>query len=204
MPQSSPLSVAKPLFTQRDLHLAALIYPILIGLAKSFDCMTYKQLVDTLQKLHPEDAVVASMRPIHSGRILGVIYQFAEQKKLPRISSLIISRKGECGKGLSKRHDCNAERARCFDFDWNEKLPEFWDFIETNKQQIKLPKTVSKITLAQATSIRWDFFSQNKSRLKPDVRRFSQVILDTLMKGVEPELAFAPFMLINKSENLTA
>ena len=182
-------------YTERDLHLASLIYPLLINLAKSGKVMTYTKLVKAVKAAHPDDVVVTTMLPVQCGRLLGVIYNFAQSRGLPRISALVINKNsGDCGKGISKGHDCDAERTACFAYDWSAALPEFWVFIKTAKAALSAARPVKKLTDAEAREIRWTYFKANRASFIPEITDFSDVILQALLTGVTVEDAFAPYL----------
>ena len=103
---------AAPAFkaTDLELHIAGLFYPILLQLAKDKTVMTYKELIKKAQELNPNDSAIMNMIPVRSGKVLGVIYHFAEMNGLPRISTLIINKGGDCGPAILISHDCAAER----------------------------------------------------------------------------------------------
>jgi hypothetical protein len=192
--KNSPLDQANPR-TERDLHLASLIYPILIDLAKSRTVMTYSELVAAVQAASPSDSFAASMIPVQCGRFLGVIYNFAESLGLPRITALIVNKNdGDCGVGLSKAHDCDAERATCYAYDWSVALPKFWTFIKTAKAAIAVARPLKKITADQARHIRYAYFIANRASFTPNIKDCDDVILKALMSGVAADVAFAQYL----------
>ena len=83
--------------TMLDLKIAKAFYPILIELATTKSTLQYKQLIERTKSLHPNDDQIQNMIAVRSGRVLGVIYRFAEFNNLPRISTLIVGKGGECG-----------------------------------------------------------------------------------------------------------
>jgi hypothetical protein len=181
--------------TERDLQLASLIYPILIDLAINRTVMTYAELVAAVQAANPNDSFAASMRPVQCGRFLGVIYNFAESQGLPRISALIINKgKGDCGKGLSDSHDCDAERATCYAYDWSLVLPQFWTFIKTSKAALVAARRLKKVPADKARQIRYSYFSTNRASFIPNIEEFEEDILNALMSGVAAEVAFAQYL----------
>lgn len=191
--KNSPLDQANPR-TERDVHLASLIYPILIDLAKNRTVMTYSELVAAVQTANPNDSFAASMIPVQCGRFLGVIYTFAESLGLPRITALVVNKNdGDCGVGLSKAHDCDAERAVCYAYDWSMVLPEFWTFIKTAKATIATARPLKKITADQARQIRYAYFVAHRASFIPNFKDCDDVILQKLIAGVTVEVAFAPY-----------
>ena len=180
--------------TDLQLHIASLYYPILLQLAKDKVVITYKELIQKAQALNPNDAAIKNMIPVRSGDVLGVLYHFAEMNDLPRITTLIVKQAGECGTGISKSHDCPAERDRCFTFDWSVEQPMFYDFIA----QSKIANSVKRIRRARlnferALDIAWAYYLSNKNRLTNEARIAIEKIARALCTSMTTEEAFAPF-----------
>ena len=198
MTNFSPLSVdssEQNFHTDLSLHLASLFYPILIETAKNKTVLTYKELIELAKQRHPNDTDIQKMIPVRTGRVLGVIFDFAEQAKLPRISTLIVGRKGECGEGIKNKFDCEQERQICYAFNWEAKLPEFWDHIHKAKaaNAIRLQKTI-KISKVKASEIMWEFYTANRSNLAPEVRNFRDHIIEQLCAGFAPTEVYGPYL----------
>jgi hypothetical protein len=180
--------------TDLQLHIAGLYYPILLQLAKDKAVMTYKELIDKAQALNPTDTAIKNMIPVRSGKVLGVLYHFAEMNDLPRITTLVIKQAGECGPGISTTHDCPAERDRCFSFDWSAEQPKFWDFIAQSKAA-NAAQRIRRVRLSfeRALDIAWAHYLSNKNRLTNEARIAIEKIAKSLCTGVTTEEAFAPF-----------
>lgn len=193
---SPPASSVFEIFhTDLSLHLASLFYPILIETAKNKNVLTYKELVELAKQRHAEDEDVQKMIPVRTGRVLGVIFDFAEQAKLPRISTLIVSRKGECGKGIKNKFNCEQERQSCYAFNWEAKLPEFWDHIHKAKAaNAERHQTTTKISKAKAADMMWEFYTANRSNLSPEVRNFRDHIIEQLCAGFTPTEVYGPYL----------
>jgi hypothetical protein len=180
--------------TDLQLHIASLYYPILLQLAKDKVVITYKELIQKAQALNPNDVAIKNMIPVRSGNVLGVLYHFAEMNDLPRITTLIVKQAGECGRGISKSHDCPVERDRCFAFDWSDEQPKFWDFIAQSKTA-NTTKRVRRVPLnfERALDIAWAYYLSNKTRLTNETRIAIEKIAKALSTGKTTEEAFAPF-----------
>lgn len=181
--------------TDLSLHLASVFYPLLIETAKSKTVLTYKELVQRAKDKHPEDADVQKMIPVRMGLVLGVIFDFAEQTQLPRISTLIVGSKGECGKGIKDKFDCEQERQNCYAFDWASQLPVFWEHLHRVKAANALRSTKpKKISTAQASNIMWEFYTANQANLSPEVRKFRDHIIDKLCAGFSAAEVYGPYL----------
>jgi|APGre2960657423_1045063.scaffolds.fasta_scaffold43671_1 hypothetical protein len=180
--------------TDLQLHIASLYYPILLQLAKDKTVITYKEMIQKAQVLNPNDAVIKNMIPVRSGDVLGVLYHFAEMNNLPRITTLIVKQAGECGKGISKSHDCPVERDRCFAFNWSAEQPKFWDFIAQSKT-VNSAKRIRRVRLnfERALDIAWAYYLSNRNRLTNEARIAIEKIAKALCTGMTTEQAFAPF-----------
>lgn len=180
--------------TMLDLKIAKAFYPILIELATTKTTLQYKQLVEKTKSLHPNDAQIQNMIAVRSGRVLGVIYRFAEFNNLPRISTLIVGKGGECGRGITEGHNAQIERENCYQHDWTNEIPKFWEFINS-EEVIVNAKTTKKpsLSITHARDLVWDFYKQNKSNLIASVSKFRDLIAKQIVDGASIEDAFKPY-----------
>ena len=187
--------------TPKDLHLAKCYYPILIELARNKRTLTYQGLLQEAQQRHPEDDVIKKMRCVRSGRVLGVIYRFAEHQGIPRITTLIVkgvgarSVKGECGIGVSSHLDCAAERQKCFEFDWDAYKSQFSDYISESQLSVATSAKKNTLTENQAENVYWAFYLANKARLIADVRQAFSLLVRELRRGIPAPIVFKPYFL---------
>ncbi|XAZ48667.1 hypothetical protein AAHB44_19630 [Pseudomonas simiae] len=75
-----------------DVQLASVYYPILVDLAKHKHCLTYSELVDRAQCENPDHPVVQNAIPVSTGRRLDVVRLFTNERGLPDLTSLVISK----------------------------------------------------------------------------------------------------------------
>jgi hypothetical protein len=135
------------------------------------------------------------MIPVRCGRVLGVIYRFAEFNNLPRISTLIIGKGGECGVGITEGHDAQYERQACYAHDWTNEIPKFWDYIKTEEASITSSNAKKIVmTMTRAHELAWDFYKSNKAMLDADIARFREDIAIQLVDGCSLDDAFKPFV----------
>jgi hypothetical protein len=181
--------------TLLDLKVAKAFYPILIELATSGTTMQYKELIEKAKSIHPNDDDIQKMIPVRCGRVLGVIYRFAEFNNLPRISTLIIGKGGECGVGITEGHNAQYEREICYAHNWTNEIPKFWDYIKTEEASITSSNAKKIVmTMTRAHELAWDFYKSNKAMLNADIARFREDIAKQLADGCSLDDAFKPFV----------
>ena len=188
-------------YTATDLHLASCYYPVLLELARSRKTLTYQQMLELVQSRHPNDDAVKNMLCVRSGRILGVIYNFAEINGLPRITTLVVkgvgtgATKGECGVGVSSHLDCAAERQNCYEFDWSAKQPMFWDYISAAHSEANRARPGKAVlTQTQAENVYWAYLLANKARLVAEARTAINKLVAELRRGVSVATVFQPYL----------
>ena len=178
-----------PNVTLTDVHLASAYYPILIDLAKHKQCLTYSELVERAKQEYPNRPVVQKAIAVSTGRRLDVVRAFTEERDLPDLSALIISKgTGECGVGFTKSFDPVATRELVFSFDWSEVSTDFDGFIKVTNKALAPRKRIKK---PKALEIMSGYFMANKATLPKNIRDFREVIVELLMEGFTPEVAFA-------------
>ena len=203
MPQTTEVESHSDAFspTATDLHLASCYYPALLELARDKKTLTYQQLLDLVKARYPDDESVQRMLCVRSGRILGVIYRFAEINGLPRITTLIVrgvgtgAARGECGSGVSSHLDCAAERQKCYAFDWSAKQPMFWDFIAASRSEASRVRPVRAVlSQTQAENVYWAYFLANRARLVAEARTAINALVGELRRGVPVASVFQPYV----------
>ncbi|WP_172146569.1 hypothetical protein [Pseudomonas tumuqii] len=98
--------------TLLDVQLARLLYPLVIDVAASNALLTYSELIDRAQARYSDDQRVANLIPVRVGRILWVIYDFVEERELPRLTLVIVSKTDKYPGSAMWQHDCEAEQQR--------------------------------------------------------------------------------------------
>ena len=180
--------------TLLDLKVAKAFYPILIELATSGTTMQYKELIEKAKSIHPNDDDIQKMIPVRCGRVLGVIYRFAEFNNLPRISTLIIGKGGECGVGITEEHNAQYEREICYAHNWTNEIPKFWEFMKSEETSITASNAKKIVmTMTRAHELVWGFYKSNKVKLNADIAKFREDIAKQLVDGCSLEDAFKPF-----------
>lgn len=173
--------------TLTDVQLASVYYPILIELAKHKHCLTYGELVERAQHLHPDKPVVQKAIAVSTGRRLDVVRIFTSERDLPDLTSLIINKgMGECGIGFTQHFNPKATREQVFAFDWSEVSTDFNGFVQHTETSIRSRKVKEQ----KALELMAEYYKNNKSNLSAIVREKRELIVELIMEGFSPEEAF--------------
>lgn len=174
--------------TLNDVQLAAIYYPILVGLARHKHCFTYGELVKRAKDTHPEIEYVQRAIPVSTGRKLDVVRLFTSERGLPDVTSLIINKAaGECGNGVTEFFDPIKLREEVFAYDWTSVSEDFDMYIETAEQSATPPKRLSR---SDAMTMTLDFFKANKASLPTVISQHRDDIINLILEGYDTEEAF--------------
>jgi len=174
--------------TLNDVQLAALYYPILIDLAKHKHCLTYGELVDKAKELYPEKEIVQNAIAVSAGRKLDVVRLFTDERGMPDLTSLIISKTtGECGSGFTDHFDPEAARKKVFDFDWTDVSTDFDMYINSAKNQVTPRK---KRKREEAKKLMSEYYSSHKNYLPANIADQRDHIIELLMEGFDSVYAY--------------
>ncbi len=174
--------------TLTDLQLAAAYYPILIGLAKSKQQVTYGDLVDMAKSIYTGNSVVQSAIAVSAGRRLNVVRMFTRERGLPDITSLVVGKsKGECGDGFTRSFDPVAVRETVFSFDWSGVSSDFDGFVASAEVAIKPRKRIKE---PEAAKNMYDYYNNNRNSLPQWIEDHRDVLIDLIMEGFSAEEAF--------------
>lgn len=175
--------------TLTDVHLASAYYPILIDLAKHKHCLTYSELVNRAKAKYVDRPVVQKAIAVSTDRRLDVVRMFTEERELPDLSALVISKgTGECGIGFTRSFDPVTRRENVFAFDWNEVSIDFDSFVKTAEKDIVSSNRVKK---PKARELMAEHYRQHKQTLPERVRDHRELIVELIVEGFLPEDAFA-------------
>ena len=171
-----------------DVQLASVYYPILVDLAKHKHCLTYSELVDRAQCENPDHPVVQNAIPVSTGRRLDVVRLFTNERGLPDLTSLVISKSsGECGSFFTRHFDPVAARKQVFEFDWSVATADFDGFVSVTTQAVKPRQKVKK---PQAIQCMAAYYQTNKATLPVRVSEYREAIIDLIMEGFSAEEAY--------------
>jgi hypothetical protein len=174
--------------TLLDVQLAHLLYPLLIEVAEKKGILTYTQLIEQAQLRYADDRRVANLIPVRMGRILWVIYDFAEARDLPRLTLVIVSKKHLVPGSAMQHHDIEAEQKRCYAYDWSTIDRNFDLYIADNEKAVAPLKYVKQ---AVATQLMADHYKINRAMYPEAIRELREVIIENIMNGMAAEDAFA-------------
>jgi hypothetical protein len=115
--------------TELDLQLAGLFYPVLVGLAREEQTITYSGLKDRTKAEFPRDAdAIDRCTDQAVGRRLEVVRMFTTDRGYPDLTSLVLNKQtGEVGDGFVG--DAKSQRQLVWAFDWGTAQPEFKLFV---------------------------------------------------------------------------
>lgn len=174
--------------TLLDVQLAHLLYPLLIEVAESKGILTYTQLIERAKLRYPDDYRVANLIPVRMGRILWVIYDFAEERDLPRLTLVIVSKKYLVPGSAMEHHDIEAEQKRCHAHDWSTVDRNFDLYIADSEKAVTPIKYVKK---AVAKQLMADHYKAQRAMYPQAIRKLRYAIIENIMNGMTVEDAFA-------------
>lgn len=188
-----------PQATAVDLDLALAFHAVLVRHAPKGTPLTYGELVDEARALFPDNETVRKAIPVSVGRRLDFVRAFAEQRGLPDLTALVVSKvTGECGAGFNGSESPEAARARISAFDWTGVAEAFAGDVEEARTRVLPPKSRSKPASGASKPLPYDkaaalmsaYYMANKSSLPADVRAAREKIIDLIRAGASAEDAF--------------
>lgn len=174
--------------TLLDVQLAHLLYPLLIEVAESQGILTYTQLIDRAKLRYPDDRRVANLIPVRMGRILWVIYDFAQERDLPRLTLVIVSKRHLVPGSAMQHHDIEAEQKRCYAYDWSTVDRNFDLYIADSEKAVT---PLRRVRRPQATQLMSEHYMANRSAYPASIRELREAIIENIMNGMAVEDAFA-------------
>jgi hypothetical protein len=175
--------------TATDVHLAKTYFNVLVESAKQQQTITYGRLVEISKSRHPEDKIIQNAIPVSTGRRLNVVRQFTNQKKLPDLTSLAISKStDECGKGFLKSFDPEQARSLVFSHDWHSIQTDFSGFI-INTEKALIKRKRKKLKEPQALEILYAHYKENRDHLPKSLGHARALAVELIMEGIDPASA---------------
>ncbi|MDQ0741045.1 hypothetical protein [Pseudomonas sp. W4I3] len=172
-----------------DVQLASVYYPILVDLAQHKHCLTYTELVDRAKHENPDNKIVSNAIPVSTGRRLDVVRLFTNERGLPDLTSLVISKgSGECGSFFTRHFDPVAAREQVFSYDWNTATTDFEGFVDVTEKAVRPRKKVKK---PQARERMAAYYQAHKSGLPLNVSEYREAIIELIMEGFSDEQAYS-------------
>jgi hypothetical protein len=191
--------------TRIDLQLALVYYPILIGLAKKNEVITYGALVELAKSIYPDNPVVQSAIPVTTGRRLDVVRSFTSVEGLPDITCLVINRhRGLPGEKFPG--DPVEVRNAVADFNWSDFMPKFDMFVTATQTELDKRVKRKRVSEQKAIELMSSYYFANRDTLNlPDNKKitpYRPFIIENIMEGYSMECAFKQAMeLIAENEN---
>lgn len=174
--------------TLLDVQLARLLYPLVIEVAEAKALLTYSELIERALARYPDDPRVANLIPVRMGRILWVIYDFVEERELPRLTLVIVSKSDKYPGSAMWQHDCEAEQQRCFEFDWSTVNR---DFDVYGKQSEKAVTPLRRVKREEATRLMSEHYFANRASYPVSIRVLRETIIENIINGMSVTEAFA-------------
>ena len=174
--------------TLNDVQLASAYYPILIELAKHKHSLTYGELVKAAKEKYPLNPVVQNAIAVSAGRKLDVVRLFTEERGLPNIHLLIISKgSGECGNASAQNSNLT-EREYAYMFDWSDVTTDFDGFIKQTEVNI-IPR--KQIKRPEALKLLSEYYAKHSAQLPVSIRDQRELVIELLMEGFSSVEAFS-------------
>lgn len=173
--------------TLLEVQLARLLYPLLIELATARETLTYRQMIERAQARYPDDQRVTNLIPVRMGRILWVIYDFLEERDLPRLTLLIVSAGSQYPGSAMWRHDCAAEQERCFAYDWTTVDQKFDIYSQASEKAVTPLRPVSREQAKRQMSAH---FRDPTNCYPSGISALREAIIENIMNGLSVEDAF--------------
>ena len=174
--------------TLLDVQLAHLLYPLLIEVAESQGILTYTQLIERAKLHYPDDHRIANLIPVRMGRILWVIYNFVQERDLPRLTLVIVSKKYLVPGSAMDHHDIEAEQKLCYAYDWSTVDRNFDLYIADSEKAVTPLKRVKR---PQAMQLMADHYKVNRSLYPANISELREAIIENIMNGMSAEDAFS-------------
>lgn len=182
--------------TELDLIVAELMYPILVDLAPTGKTIGYKEIAELIKSRNPSIVEIRNITQRHIGRKLGTIWEFTKSQKCPHIGSLVVSKDGECGSGITGIvKDLPAERERVKEFDWSTISLGFESYISKVKL-LKKERETKKIKRSRSEAKEcffsyWKQIKEDAPVSKDEAIELRERILELVQNGESPEEAFS-------------
>lgn len=182
--------------TELDLIVAELMYPILVDLAPSGNTIGYKEIADLIKARNPAVTEIRNITQRHIGRKLGTIWEFTKSQGCPHIGSLVVSKGGECGRGITSIvTDLPREREKVKNFDWSTVSFGFESYISKVKL-LKKEREIKKLKRSrdEAKDCFFSYWKQIKDEApvsRNEALEIKERILELVQNGASPEEAFS-------------
>lgn len=185
-----------PAATAIDLDLALAFYTVLVRRARAgAEPMTYQELVEQARAAFPDNASVQKAIPVSAGRRLDFVRAFTEQRQLPDLSALVVSKATrEVGSGFNGSVAPDAARRQIAAFDWEPVSEAFAGEIALARAQVREAKPAAAprpLTYDKAATLMHAYYVANRATLPESVKAARERIIASIRGGLTAEQAFA-------------
>jgi hypothetical protein len=189
--------------TEKDFIFAELIFPILVEHVNRYlsgevgSTLTYDDVVRSVKLAHPDVEAVKTFHPRMVGRRLGTIWMFTRDKGCPHIGSLVVNKHtGECGSGITKILDPEAERKKVFEYNgWGELVTDFSLFLDRTKiTSATVGKKLKPKKFDEAKELFFEHYSEELDELpvaQKDLAPYRNEFISLVEQGYTPEIALS-------------
>ena len=165
-----------------DIKLAKIYFPLLIELALHKHTLTYGELVEKAKQMHPDLDYVQNAFPLSIGRRLNAVWYYTEERELPDLTTLLISK----ADGEKKAEE--SERQRVFDYDWASVDQRFDVYADELSQTLKPRKTIKR---DEAKGLMSEHYYANKQQYSSTIANHREEIIGLIMEGIDVAEAFS-------------
>jgi hypothetical protein len=177
------------MYTQLDVELANIFYPMLVELAVVKKTDTYQNLRDRARERHPDNPYVQGCHHRHVARRLNVVTAFTDRMGYPVLAGLVVN--GSTGKpGMAFEGDFETLRDKAYAFDWSTAETHFSAEIEQLKKEIVARAAPARRDRKTALDMMSAHYQTHKADYNLDIKACREALLDLLMKGEDVEDAF--------------
>jgi hypothetical protein len=184
-----------PAATSVDLDLALAFYNVLVRRARAgAEPMTYQDLVNEAKTSFPDNASVQNAIPVSAGRRLDFVRAFTDQRALPDLSALVVSKATkEVGSGFNGSVEPQTARQQIAGFNWDGVSEDFEGEIALARAEVRPPKAPSvpkPMSYEKAAGLMHAYYSEHRAQLPDRVRSAREVIIRAIQQGRTAEQAF--------------
>ncbi len=190
MPESPVSFIDWPrenMMTELDVEIAALLYPVLVDVARSGEPIPFGDLIRRTQERHPDNLAIQQQVPIGLGRRLETVRAFTEEMGYPDLTCLVVNP----GKSVPPEvyyTDPEVEQARVAAFDWNKVEAEFSLHIATFRKSVEKR---SRRKRNDAVTLMAAYYTEHRAALPPAITNSREHIIAELMAGENVADVFA-------------
>lgn len=170
-----------------DMEIAALLYPVLVDVARLGELISFGDLIRRTQERHPDNLAIQRQVPVGLGRRLETVRAFTEEMGYPDLTCLVVNR----GRNVPPENyhtDPEVEQARVAAFDWNNVEAEFLLHIAIRREAlVNRPRRKREDAIALMAA----YYAKHKASLPPTITSSREHIIARLIDGEDVGDVFA-------------